>query len=329
MSDDSSIWGVNTDDPNTGVIWNGSGNPNLVSNFGDYGDFYIDIAVWKIYGPKSSTGWGVGVNLIGATGATGPSGGPGATGPQGIPGPRGIAGPSGADGAPGATGAPGPAGSIIYSGSGAPDSSIGTTNDWYLDISNADFWGPRSASLGWGSTPAINLKGPQGPAGANTFLALTDTPSSYSGQEGKLVSVNSGGTALEFTSPPARMVVAGNLSVAGSPIHVDLSSNVRIQLTYLDASYATATIIALTSSEVIDFRAVSIFNDTSDPAQIEASTYDNYTLTTSGLIFDGAFAKNSKETTRCQVRLASGEVWTVEAMVSNGGARATLRAEKW
>jgi hypothetical protein len=35
-------------------------------------------------------------------------------------------------------------------------------------------------------------------AGATTFLGLTDTPSSYSGQANKLVAVNAGATALEF-----------------------------------------------------------------------------------------------------------------------------------
>ena len=41
-----------------------------------------------------------------------------------------------------------------------------------------------------------------GEVGSTTFTGLTDTPSSYSGQGGKNVRVNSGGTALEFASPP-------------------------------------------------------------------------------------------------------------------------------
>lgn len=39
---------------------------------------------------------------------------------------------------------------------------------------------------------------PQGSPGGGTFLDLSDTPSSYSGQAGKLVKVNSGQTALQF-----------------------------------------------------------------------------------------------------------------------------------
>jgi len=36
--------------------------------------------------------------------------------------------------------------------------------------------------------------------GITTFLGLTDTPSTYSGQAGKVATVNSGETALEFSS---------------------------------------------------------------------------------------------------------------------------------
>lgn len=40
--------------------------------------------------------------------------------------------------------------------------------------------------------------GPSGGSGATTFLGLTDTPSSYSGQAGLYAKVNSGETAIEF-----------------------------------------------------------------------------------------------------------------------------------
>lgn len=39
-----------------------------------------------------------------------------------------------------------------------------------------------------------------GGGGSSTFTALTDTPSSYTGQAGKAVVVNAGATALEFVS---------------------------------------------------------------------------------------------------------------------------------
>jgi len=45
-----------------------------------------------------------------------------------------------------------------------------------------------------------------GGGGSSTFVGLTDTPSSLSGQGGKQVAVNSGGTALEFTVGVKRVV---------------------------------------------------------------------------------------------------------------------------
>jgi hypothetical protein len=84
----------------------------------------------------------------GKDGAVGPAG---ATGPQG---PVGPAGPAGANGTNG---------SIIYSGSGAPASSTGTTGDFYLDVSTSLLYGPKTAS-GWGT--GFSLKGTTGATGA-------------------------------------------------------------------------------------------------------------------------------------------------------------------
>jgi hypothetical protein len=50
-----------------------------------------------------------------------------------------------------------------------------------------------------------------GGTGSSTFLGLTDTPSSYSGQGGKVVAVNSGATALEFTT-----VTSGGISTGAT-----------------------------------------------------------------------------------------------------------------
>ena len=99
--------------PGTQIL-SGQGAP--ASSLGSTGDFYIDLAAYRLYGPKTATGWGTGMALTGASGAQGPSGptgpqGPtgatGATGPQGVPGPVGIPGPVGPQGPAGPTGAPG------------------------------------------------------------------------------------------------------------------------------------------------------------------------------------------------------------------------------
>lgn len=44
--------------------------------------------------------------------------------------------------------------------------------------------------------------GGTGGAGRTTFVSLNDTPSSYSGEAGQIVAVNSGETGLEFIAPP-------------------------------------------------------------------------------------------------------------------------------
>ena len=44
--------------------------------------------------------------------------------------------------------------------------------------------------------------GGTGGAGRTTFVSLNDTPSSYSGEAGKIAAVNSGETGLEFIAPP-------------------------------------------------------------------------------------------------------------------------------
>ena len=81
---------------------------------------------------------------------------------KGDQGPAGPQGQQGTQGAQGAQGVQGPAGSKIYSGNGAHAASTGVNGDFYLDLSAALFYGPKT-DAGWGT--AISLKGAQGPAG--------------------------------------------------------------------------------------------------------------------------------------------------------------------
>jgi hypothetical protein len=59
-------------------IYSGATVPT--STTGAVGDFYLDIATYMLYGPKTTTGWGTPLNLRGAVGPQGPAG------PQGPPG---------------------------------------------------------------------------------------------------------------------------------------------------------------------------------------------------------------------------------------------------
>jgi len=87
------------------------------SDSGSVGDYYLDRDTAELYGPKSDQGWGTPIILQGSDGKNG---------------------------------------SQIYSGSSAPQSSLGEEGDYFLNSSTFDLYGPKTDS-GWG-TP-INLKG--------------------------------------------------------------------------------------------------------------------------------------------------------------------------
>lgn len=103
----------------------------------------------------------------------------GPAGPIGATGATGATGPAGATGSNGATGATGPAGT---NGTNGSDGADGAT-------------GPQGAT---GAQGVQGATGATGPAGAESFLDLTDTPDSYTGMGGKLVSVKSDETGIEF-----------------------------------------------------------------------------------------------------------------------------------
>ncbi len=80
---------------------------------GVVGDMYLDTATEILYGPKTSTGWGSPVGLVGPRGPAGVQGATGEAGPQGPIGPQGLAGTNGQNGAPGVQGPAGP-GAVEY-----------------------------------------------------------------------------------------------------------------------------------------------------------------------------------------------------------------------
>lgn len=153
--------GINGEDGQDGTqFYSGSGSPD--ASVGVVGDFYIDTDNQNLYGPKTDGGWGSSIDLNGNDGQ---------------------------DGADGADGQDGEDGSQIYSGSGIPDASLGTTGDYYFDTANKDLYGPKTDS-GWG-TPT-NLSGDDGQDGADgqngedgsQIYAGTGTPDASLGVEG-------------------------------------------------------------------------------------------------------------------------------------------------
>lgn len=59
---------------------------------------------------------------------------------------------------------------------------------------------------------------------SSTFLSLTDTPSSYSGQEGKLLAVNSGATAVEFVNRHGSEVIVPATTLASTAASIGIAS---------------------------------------------------------------------------------------------------------
>ena len=131
------------------TLLNGRGAPSR--HLGVVGDFYIDDEAHAIYGPKRASGWGTPTSLIGPAGVAG-SAGPGETGPQG---PAGAAGTSGETGQ---AGPQGPAGFSVLHGSGAPSSSLGEDNDFYIDTAATQLYGPKDGGV-WGSPVALTGAG--------------------------------------------------------------------------------------------------------------------------------------------------------------------------
>lgn len=62
-----------------------------------------------------------------------------------------------------------------------------------------------------------------GAAASTTFTGLSDTPSTYTGQGGKVVSVNAGGTALEFTTPSGGGSTTGVMDYTKVPLVEEIS----------------------------------------------------------------------------------------------------------
>ncbi|MBT2561568.1 hypothetical protein J7E50_12055 [Pedobacter sp. ISL-68] len=128
------------------IIYSGTGTPPAA--LGANGDYYLDRATGNLYGPKIAAGWGTPITLMGIAGANGTNGANGANGTNGVNGTNGTN------------------GSTTLSGNGIPSSSAGITGDYYLDKTNYQLYGPKTAT-GWGIPILLRgADGAQGPSGA-------------------------------------------------------------------------------------------------------------------------------------------------------------------
>ena len=112
-----------------------AGTDTPAADIGQEGDYYLNTTTGEYYGPKDSNGWGNPIIV--------------------------LMGEDGQDGADGEDG------SQIYSGSGAPDASLGAEGDYYLNKDSYELYGPKTSS-GWGMP--LNLKGADGNANVTRYL---------------------------------------------------------------------------------------------------------------------------------------------------------------
>lgn len=92
-------------------------------------------------------------------------------------GPVGIAGPAGNAGPAGKAGPVGKAGNALLSGLDTPDSTTGTTGDYYLDKKTGAFYGPKTIS-GWGNPVTFGSKE------SSNILSGSNSPGIATGEPG-------------------------------------------------------------------------------------------------------------------------------------------------
>ncbi|MFL3001158.1 MAG: hypothetical protein ACJZ0Y_03195 [Cytophagales bacterium] len=121
-------------DDGSGGFLSGTSDPG--SSDGVDGDFYINTATSKIFGPKASSNWPSGISLLGATGDAGAKGDKGDTGDAGAKGDKGDTGDKGDSGVDGEDGSGG-----FLSGTSDPGSSDGVDGDFYINTSTSKIFG--------------------------------------------------------------------------------------------------------------------------------------------------------------------------------------------
>lgn len=120
------------------------------ADIGTDGDFYLNISTSDFYGPKKAKNWGNPISLRGLKGDRGEKGEKGDKGIKGDTGEKGEKGEKGATGAKGRDGEKGTDGTKFFAGMGTPADSKGKEGDFYIDLLNKKFYGPKTNNQ-WGN----------------------------------------------------------------------------------------------------------------------------------------------------------------------------------
>jgi len=220
------------------TVRNGSGVPD--NGMGANGDFYIDVDVYDIYGPKTDDDWGTATTLIGPTGLTGTSILSGSVAPGAEDGNDGdfwidvtesdLYGPKtsgswpppvsliGPQGDPGDNGTNGTDGKTVLSGDGPPADELGQDGDFYVDTTNWIFWGPKASGT-WAEVPTVPIT----PVSVESELVSDETTTSTDFAELISVTLTTIADALDVFATFSGRVDTGDvgkfrLTLDGDPV---------------------------------------------------------------------------------------------------------------
>lgn len=279
------------------TVLNGTGAPD--AGAGTSGDFYLDTAVSRLYGPKTGSTWGSGISLIGPQGATGATGATGAQGPQGSTGATGATGAAGPQGPAGPTGATGPAGPIAgssgqvaFNNAGSADGVSGLTVDLTSKRLNLASFAVQGSAP---SMPAsgFSLYAGSGNAlswiGANGFVRVFDGTANTANRTYTLPDA-SGTLALAGDAISATTTRAANQILAG-PASGSAAAPTFRALVAADLPVATwslrQTVTAASSVFTLDVTAANEFVTNAAIAGNVTINLSNLTSIPSGYVWRG------------------------------------------
>lgn len=207
------------------MMYSDQGAPD--ASTGENGDYYLDETTGELFGPKNDDGWGTPISL---------------------------------QGPPGEDGQDGEDGSQIHSGSGAPDASLGSIGDYYLDEDSYDLYGPKTES-GWG-TP-INLKGTANVLYSSWIDIEWDSESAY-------------GATMEL--PDSRITDEFmNTGIVKMYLKAKISSSILVYpLPYIESEHELGFSFGDFNSQNVNFRGILLRLAALDNQQIDQSTIDAF-----------------------------------------------------
>jgi len=184
----------------------------------------------------------------------------------------------------------------------------------YILASNGVDWTLYDTQDLRGFQPSNAAGGASGGGGVSEFTALTDTPSSYTGQTGKVAVVNTGETALEFEEATVETdsTLTGTGTVA-SPLSVAAT-----ETTLWSGSAGTGTTVSLSDSMLnyskIWFKAGSTANIDSEALN---KTFRDYLLADNTRLYTCSNTGNATVSERVLVSLQSNT--SVKVDFTEGG----------